>query len=299
MLKNVNLSLHLMKLTLHQQMRITINSILILLTLCLTNCSKSDAPEEMVVLPDYNRVHRIESAFIDSRVRYFFNEANTYTHFSTGKHFSEKYTSNDSLVIDYNNFGLTRRALKFNANNIIIYTYDNQSKFISKKNILNFNSKKIIKTIESYGRNEVDEAFLGGTTHILDHDESNNLIEIKLFEDTGNINPDFVLEHVGNISNITHFDHPFPNFALKHHSIVSLQNELFTILYNKGYRLSANGVKSHDRQFFQSGDIYNHRSRFKHVYPVEVASEIYIFNEQTQKEHLSSLFTTTIEFGAL
>ncbi|WP_345007298.1 hypothetical protein [Snuella lapsa] len=241
----------------------------------------------------------MKSKRADSNVRYFFDESGKYSHFSTGKYYFEEYSSIDSLVVDYLNFNVTRISFKFNPNNIIIYFHDNDMEYIEQKKVLNFNSEKIIKTVETYGRISKNDNFVGGITRVLNHDNNGNLIDIKHFEDTGEFYPDFILEHIADTSNFTFFEHNFPNLAISRMAINTISSELFIILYNKGYRFSKKGVKSYDEYYPKINSKYSGRFELQYMYPTEVNYIEYNFNHENQTEWHDDMFDTFIEFEAL
>ena len=235
---------------------------IVLLLLTLLSCSNSDPKVEY--FPDYDKIEQFKMVWVgaekerNSNIRYRFDTNNNYTSFSSGSLFAEKYSEPDSLVIDdyftnLTSLYITRRCIKFNEDQVVIYRYDSKMKFIQHKSIIHFNQNKIITKIQTFVNSDKDSlGFIEGHKIIFSHNNQENLIKTEEFTNENstpvrNINTNW---RKGSIyENFELLDHSFPGLLLSKQYHYVLPQELFMILYNKGFRFSEKGIITFTRNY--------------------------------------------------
>ena len=282
---------------------------IVFLLLTLLSCSDSDSKIEY--FPDYDKVEQFKMVWVgaekeyNSNIRYRFDANNNYTSFSTGSLFAEKFSEPDSLVIDdyftnLTNLYITRRCIKFNHEQVVIYRFDSKMKFIEHKSIIHFNQNKVITKIQTFISSDKDSlGFLEGHKIIFSHNDQENLIKIEEFT---NENPSPVRNtntnwRKGSIyENFEFLDHSFPSLLLSKQYYYVLPQELFVILYNKGFRFSKKGITSFYRNYI---DYNGNLSPYSYSLEIRKQNEFQYEVKSFDNNSKSSKYDYLVSFKAL
>jgi hypothetical protein len=257
--------------------------------------SCSDSETEKEYFPDFERIEQFKMRStgaensIDSNIRYYFDSNNNYSSFGTGSLFFEVYSEPDSLVIDdhttnVTNLYVTRRCIKFNPNSIIVYTYDNRMEYIENKSIVYFNEKKIITRIQSFADSNIDtKGFLDGYNILFYHNSDDNLTKIEhFFNESQYRNPITNWRKIYSYGNFKFMDHSFPSLVNKY-KFIFLPEELFNILYNKGFRFSKNGVFGYDFDYIDYDESLHPHFTFSEIQQLtKFQYEVESFTDNTE-----------------
>lgn len=240
------------------------------------SCSKSNSETEDDYFADFERVEQLKIKNIgsdtDLKINYYFDSNNNYSSFIAQRRFSEVYNEPDSLVVDgvQGAVRVIRRSLKFNKDNIIVYTYDLFMKYVEKKTVIYFNENKIITRIENfYNSNEDSYGFIGTSYTVFFHDAQNNITKVEEYLNNNNLlirdsPPDW---RKGSICQKFDFlDYSFPSF-ITIQNFVPLPSAFAVILYNKGYWYSNKGIKGYEFVFIDFHENLNSKYNSLQIQP--------------------------------
>jgi hypothetical protein len=279
------------------------------IVLLLLSCSNSDPKVEY--FPDYDKIEQFKMVWVgaekerNSNIRYRFDTNNNYTSFSSGSLFAEKYSEPDSLVIDdyftnLTSLYITRRCIKFNEHQVVIYRYDSKMKFIQHKSIIHFNQNKIITKIQTFVNSDKDSlGFIEGHNITFSHNDQGNLIKIEEFVNENptpvrNTNPNWRKSSF--YENFEILDHSFPSLLLSKHYHYVLPQELFIMLYNKGFRFSKKGITSFNRNYV---DYNGSLSPYSYSLQIEKQTEFQYEVKSFSNNSKTSKYDYFVSFKAL
>lgn len=223
--------------------------LLLFMSTLFVSCSDKDEPEEIVFIPDFNKIAEYQGFRRQTEVNYRFDANRNYETFNTLRHFFEVYSEGDSLAIEdlnYTSFSPSIWSFKFSPTMIKIYRTDREFGFTHSEFLVHINGDKLIQRVETFYNStpNTTNILTAGQDYIYSHNARGNLIDILVYQNDSNVlNDPPIWRNSIRMESFDFFDQPLPSLQSFY---TFVPTELEMVLYNLGYRYSTSGVQNFD-----------------------------------------------------